>query len=121
MAGIPRITRRTKAPAVPSAATEIMAEPVYEPIDVDDDGVYVDPRYLPQDIAAEPVYEAIDVDDDDYPEPPVSGEAGYTVSPDDDDDRPVMTAPLQPLPRPPPTYLDPPDVDGRIPQRLPRR
>jgi hypothetical protein len=104
MAGIPRITRRTKAPAPPSA-TEIMAEPVHEWFDPNDDGEICDASASPPAyIFPEPVYDPIDVDDDDdYPDPAVSGDAGYTSAPDDDDDRPILTAPIAAPARPPTT------------------
>jgi len=107
--GIPRIARREKAPTTVTPATEIMAEPVDDWFDADDVGVIVTEAPSAE-IMAEPVDETIDVDDDDdYPEPPVSGDAGYTMAPADDDDAPILTAPVRPLPRPPTTYFGPPD------------
>lgn len=78
MTGIPRIARRTKTPTAVAMvpAAEIMAEPIDDFFDVDDDGE-ICVSTAPADIMAEPVDEIIDFDDDDdYPDPIVGGDAG---------------------------------------------
>lgn len=110
--GIPRIAKRTKTPTAQATVfptAEIMAEPVDEFFDDRDYVGEICDASGPADIFPEPVHDFFDADDDDYPEPPLSGADGYTVSPDDDDDRPILAEPLQPPPRPPTTYLDPPN------------
>jgi hypothetical protein len=68
------------------------------------------PRLNPKP-AAEPV--------DEEALPPVEADAGYTPMPDEDDDRPILSEPLKPMPRPQAVFIQPPKPIPRVPATPP--